>query len=71
MKYDFITVGGATEDITFYTSEGVLIDNKGDILRDLEVGRVLYTGVESVYPSSYSTPGNGKAIQILTPLLPI
>ncbi len=33
MKYDFITIGGATEDITFYTREGILIDNKKDILR--------------------------------------
>ena len=33
MKYEFIAVGGATEDITFYTEEGVLIDNHGDILR--------------------------------------
>ena len=33
MKYDFITVGGAVEDITFKTAEGVVIDNKKDILR--------------------------------------
>lgn len=33
MAYDMITVGGATEDITFYTSEGVLIDNKKDLTR--------------------------------------
>lgn len=33
MKYDVITIGGATEDITFYTSEGVLIDNKKDLFR--------------------------------------
>lgn len=33
MKYDIITIGGATEDITFYTIEGVLIDNKKDVLR--------------------------------------
>ena len=31
MKYDIITIGGATEDITFYTSEGVLINNKKDL----------------------------------------
>lgn len=30
MKYDVISVGGATEDITFYTDEGVLIDNRQD-----------------------------------------
>jgi len=33
MKYDFITIGGATEDITFCTNEGILIDNKKDVLR--------------------------------------
>ncbi len=33
MKYDMITVGGATEDITFYTDEGVLINNKKDLTR--------------------------------------
>jgi len=33
MKYDFITIGGATEDITFYTKEGILINNKKDLVR--------------------------------------
>lgn len=33
MKYDFITVGGTTHDISFFTDQGVLIDNAGDILR--------------------------------------
>lgn len=33
MKYDVITIGGATEDITLYTQEGVLVDNKDDILK--------------------------------------
>lgn len=33
MKYDFITVGGTTRDISFFTDQGVLIDNAGDILR--------------------------------------
>jgi len=32
MKYDFVTVGGSTEDITLYTSDGLLIDNKDDVL---------------------------------------
>lgn len=30
---DFITIGGATEDIVFYTNDGILIKNKKDILR--------------------------------------
>lgn len=33
MKTDFITIGGATDDITFCTKEGVMINNKNDILR--------------------------------------
>lgn len=33
MKYDIITIGGATEDITLFTREGILIENKKDILR--------------------------------------
>ena len=28
MKYDFITIGGATRDIAFFTDEGILIDDK-------------------------------------------
>ncbi len=32
-KFDIITVGSATEDIFFYTNEGLLIDNKNDVLR--------------------------------------
>lgn len=33
MKYDFITIGGTTRDISFFTDQGILIDNAGDILR--------------------------------------
>jgi ribokinase len=32
MKYDFITIGGSTEDITLYTRDGKVIDNKDDVL---------------------------------------
>lgn len=28
MKYDFITIGGATRDIAFFTDEGVLVDSR-------------------------------------------
>ncbi|MHB8904148.1 MAG: carbohydrate kinase family protein [Patescibacteria group bacterium] len=31
--YDFITVGGTTRDISFFTDQGVVLDNKKDILR--------------------------------------
>lgn len=30
---DFITIGGTTRDISFFTDEGLLLDNKGDVLR--------------------------------------
>lgn len=33
MKYDFITIGGATRDISFFTDQGVFIKNKQDVLR--------------------------------------
>ncbi len=33
MNYDFLTIGGLTEDIVFFTDEGVLVDNREDILR--------------------------------------
>lgn len=33
MKYDFLTIGGATRDISFFTDQGVFVSNKKDILR--------------------------------------
>ncbi len=33
MKYDFLTIGGATRDVSFFTDQGVFINNKKDILR--------------------------------------
>lgn len=33
MTYDFITIGGATRDISFFTDQGILINNPQDILR--------------------------------------
>jgi len=33
MKYNFITIGGATRDISFFTDRGILVDNKKDILQ--------------------------------------
>lgn len=31
--FDFVTVGGATRDISFFTDQGILLDNQADILR--------------------------------------
>jgi sugar/nucleoside kinase (ribokinase family) len=33
MKYNFISIGGATRDIVFLTSDGIMIDNHRDLLR--------------------------------------
>lgn len=33
MKYDFITIGGLTRDISFFTDQGIFIKNPQDILR--------------------------------------
>jgi len=33
MNYNFVTIGGATRDISFFTDQGVLINNSRDVLR--------------------------------------
>lgn len=33
MKFDIITIGGATEDVSLNTKDGVLLDNKDDLLK--------------------------------------
>ncbi len=38
MVYDFITIGGSTEDISVVTAEGVIVDNPGDLLRQELLG---------------------------------
>ncbi len=59
MKYDVITIGGATEDITFYTKEGILIDNKKDILRQKLLA--FEYGAKIQIDKAYSTFGGGAA----------
>ena len=59
MKFDIITIGGATEDITFYTNEGILIDNKEDVLRQKLMA--FEYGAKIKINSSYSTFGGGAA----------
>lgn len=59
MKHDFITIGGATEDITFFTREGILIDNKKDILRQRLLA--FEYGAKMKIDKSYSTFGGGAA----------
>ena len=59
MKYDIITIGGATEDITFSTSEGILIDNQKDLLRQKLLA--FEYGAKIKIDSSYSSFGGGAA----------
>ncbi len=33
MFYDFITIGGVTEDIIFFSKDGVMVDNKKNVLK--------------------------------------
>jgi len=58
-KYDFITIGGATEDITFYTGEGLLIANRKDILRQKLMA--FEYGAKVKIDHSNSTFGGGAA----------
>ncbi|OIO08342.1 hypothetical protein COX68_02990 [Candidatus Falkowbacteria bacterium CG_4_10_14_0_2_um_filter_41_15] len=59
MKYDIITIGGATEDFSFYTHEGLLLESKKDVrhqkLIAFEYGAKI--GIDRVY----STYGGGAA----------
>ncbi|MCK4540351.1 carbohydrate kinase family protein [Candidatus Parcubacteria bacterium] len=58
-KYDFITIGGTTEDITFYTNEAIMIDNKKDILAQKLMA--FEYGAKLRIDGSYSTFGGGAS----------
>lgn len=58
-KYDFITVGGTTEDITFYTNEAIMIDNKDDVL--VQKLMAFEYGAKLRINRSYSTFGGGAS----------
>ena len=59
MKYDVITIGGATEDITFYTDEGVLINNKKDLTKQKLLA--FEYGAKVKIDKSFSGFGGGAA----------
>ncbi|MEA3463656.1 MAG: carbohydrate kinase family protein [Patescibacteria group bacterium] len=59
MKYGIITIGGATEDIIFYTKEGILINNKKDILRQKLLA--FEYGSKIKIDKAYSAFGGGAA----------
>jgi ribokinase len=59
MKYDVVTIGGATEDITFYTNEGVLINNKKDLTKQKLLA--FEYGAKIKVDRSFSSFGGGAA----------
>lgn len=59
MKHDIITIGGATEDITFFTKEGILIDNKKDLIRQKLLA--FEYGAKIKIDKSFSNFGGGAA----------
>jgi sugar/nucleoside kinase (ribokinase family) len=59
MQYDFITIGGATEDITMNTNEGVLLNNKKDITRQKLLA--FEFGAKIKIEKTLSTYGGGAA----------
>ncbi|MDD5528263.1 MAG: carbohydrate kinase family protein [Patescibacteria group bacterium] len=68
MKYDFIAVGGVVEDITFYTGEGVMIDNKDDILKQRLVGFELGAKIRIEDVNHFSGGGANNAAVCLARL---
>ncbi len=59
MKFDFITIGGATEDISFYVSDSQVIKNKKDILRQKLLA--FEYGAKINIDKIYTTFGGGAA----------
>ena len=59
MQYDIVTIGRAVADITFYTDEGVVIDNRQDILRQKLLA--FEYGAKIKVKDAHSTFGGGAA----------
>lgn len=59
MKYDFITIGGVCEDQFIYTKEGVVIDNKKDLLRQKLIG--FEYGAKVLVDQAENSFGGGSA----------
>lgn len=59
MKYDMVTIGGAAEDITFYTDEGVLINNHKDLTKQKLLA--FEYGAKIKVDKSFSGFGGGAA----------
>ncbi len=58
MIYDFITIGGATRDISFFTDQGILIKNPRDVLRQ-ELLAFEYGAKIKVSKFNYTFGGGG------------
>ncbi len=59
MKFDFITIGGTTEDITLYTNEAIMIDNRDDILAQKLMA--FEYGAKLQIDKAYSSFGGGAS----------
>lgn len=59
MKYDFVTVGGAVEDITVYTRETSIIENRKDLL--CQKLMAFEYGAKLKVEKSFSTFGGGAS----------
>ena len=58
-SFDFITIGGATEDITLYTDDALFINNKKDILKQKLMA--FEYGAKLNVERSHSSFGGGAA----------
>jgi len=59
MLYDFISVGGVTEDVIFFTKEGLVLNNKKDLLRQKLLA--FEYGAKINITKSYSCFGGGAS----------
>lgn len=57
--YDFITIGGTTRDISFFTDQGLVLDNSQDVLRQKMLGFEL--GAKIKVEKFYYSFGGGAA----------
>jgi len=59
MKYDILTIGGVMRDIIFLTTEGLVIQNSKDVLRQKLIGFEL--GAKIYVKKVYFEPGGGAS----------
>ncbi len=59
MFYDFISIGGVTEDVIFFTKEGLVLNNKKDLLRQKLLA--FEYGAKINITKSYSCFGGGAS----------